>query len=722
MPNWDDRCTGDEKPPPSLPAHRRTQAARKTQDGLDSSHTEFRLVKDTCRLVGNEMMRRTTKPRTSLGSVVVLCILLSTSINCSSGQETTEPSPLFSSPTIVPTVNFTLLAKNPTAANSTVTPTLAPSAVENDGESGNRTFAPAMVNSTVSPASSPFPTSSPIPSALPSSAFPTFVAESMDKGFYRQDFVMENEAFDFFNETEQATLVSIFNSYTVNFAPEPNKTNRISTQCHCDDQRKSRDDFNRSILSLDYSCLYTSKSVNVTGFPLLFYAYVGNNLLRLKNDMQGAGLTIRNALELEFQQILSPAPTTSMQPSSHPTMVPSISALPSVIPSPAPSTTPTLQQPPTTPPMFLLYPTTGPVAVPMDNGERLAVGAIAAIVILAGMTFLLLLFWYYRSWSKKRELEASRPHNELSSSGGASASTIFTPRLRVSRPSSGRKASTTDSQSLAATGSAAPQSRTDSDDERGTNTFISPTDSLLSNKSLLSVGDSGLVEGSGDENDGTKNLQDEFDQYRDKNLEQLREDVEGNLSGFENIMSAAVTNALMGDEETNVDMQDLLWGCNANPDGTEIEASALFEVSDWLKRNETAGADRKRAFMQEILNKMVTSVRYGVIVAEDASRTIHESAAILGLQLAEELPMTTVLISGMRKMTTAEDMKRALHEFGEIDQAAVASGKRGFGIVRFRRRKSVDQALQRYKSGEIVILDVSIQMKVIMPSGVVESR
>jgi hypothetical protein len=652
------------------------------------------------------------------------------SINCSFGQETTEPSPLVSSPTIAPTVSLTVLAENPTAVNSTQAPTLTPSVVENDGDGDSRTFAPVMINSTanvtttesptVSSAPSPFPTSSPRPSAFPSSAFPTFADESMDKGFYRQDFVMEKEAFDFLNETEQATLVSIFNSYTVNFAPEPNKTNRITTQCHCDDQRKSRDDFNRSILSLDYSCLYTSKSVNVTGFPLLFYAYVGNNLLRLKNDMQDAGLAILNALELEFQQILSPAPTTSTQPSSPPTMVPSISALPSVIPSSAPSTTPTLQQLPTTPPMFLFYPTTGPVAVPMDNG--LAVGAIAAIVILAGMTFLLLLFWYYRSWSKKRELEASRPPNELSSSGGASTSTIFTPRLRVSRPSSGRKTSTTDSQSLAATGSAAPQSRSDSDDERGANTFISPTDSLLSNKSLLSVGDSGLVDGSGDENDGTKNLQDEFDQYRDKNLEQLREDVEGNLSGFENIMSAAVTNALMGDEETNVDMQDLLWGCNANPDGTEIEASALFEVSDWLKRNETVGADRKRAFMQEILNKMVTSVRYGVIVAEDASRTIHESAAILGLQLAEELPMTTVLISGMRKMTTAEDMKRALHEFGEIDQAAVASGKRGFGIVRFRRRKSVDQALQRYKSGEIVILDVSIQMKVIMPSGVVESR
>ena len=84
--------------------------------------------------------------------------------------------------------------------------------------------------------------------------------------------------------------------------------------------------------------------------------------------------------------------------------------------------------------------------------------------------------------------------------------------------------------------------------------------------------------------------------------------------------------------------------------------------------------------------------------------------------------MTTVIISGMRKTTTADDMKKALKEFGDIDVAAVASGRRGFGIVRFRRSSSVDRALRRYRSGEIVILDVSIQMKVLMPSGAVDSR
>jgi hypothetical protein len=222
--------------------------------------------------------------------------------------------------------------------------------------------------------------------------------------------------------------------------------------------------------------------------------------------------------------------------------------------------------------------------------------------------------------------------------------------------------------------------------------------------------------------DEAKNLQDEFDQYKDQNLEELRANVEGNLSGFEGIMSAAVTKALMGDEDADLDSKELLWGCNEDPSGAEVEASVLVEVSDWLKRNDSSPAEQRRAFMQEILNKMVASVRCGVIAAEDASRTVHESAALLGLQLANDLPMTTIIISGMRKAVNASEIVKSLSEFGDIDKAAVASGKRGFGIVRFRHPKSVERAMRRYRTAEIVIEDVAVQMKVLMPSGEVLGR
>ena len=83
--------------------------------------------------------------------------------------------------------------------------------------------------------------------------------------------------------------------------------------------------------------------------------------------------------------------------------------------------------------------------------------------------------------------------------------------------------------------------------------------------------------------------------------------------------------------------------------------------------------------MQDTLNKMVASVRYGVLGPDDASRSIHECAALLGLELATEIPVTTLIISGMRKTAEANDLVGAFQEFGEIAEAAVSSNQRGFG-------------------------------------------
>lgn len=83
--------------------------------------------------------------------------------------------------------------------------------------------------------------------------------------------------------------------------------------------------------------------------------------------------------------------------------------------------------------------------------------------------------------------------------------------------------------------------------------------------------------------------------------------------------------------------------------------------------------------MQSLLNKMVTSVRKGAVDPEDASRTIHECAALLGLQLANQLQVTTIILSGMQKTTSSVDVLRTMRNFGPVENAAVASNQRGFG-------------------------------------------
>ena len=95
-----------------------------------------------------------------------------------------------------------------------------------------------------------------------------------------------------------------------------------------------------------------------------------------------------------------------------------------------------------------------------------------------------------------------------------------------------------------------------------------------------------------DEADTTQIFADEFDQYKDQNLEKMRTDVEGNLEGCDGMMSQAVARALIEEDDITT-VSDVLWGGKDNVTGPEIEASALGIIMDWLKRNDKATAREK---------------------------------------------------------------------------------------------------------------------------------
>ena len=117
--------------------------------------------------------------------------------------------------------------------------------------------------------------------------------------------------------------------------------------------------------------------------------------------------------------------------------------------------------------------------------------------------------------------------------------------------------------------------------------------------------------------------------------------------------------------------------------------------------------------MQEQLNKMTASVLHKVIGPDDATRTIHECAVLLGLKLASELSVTTVLVAGMRKKATEADMRRTFSKFGDIAVAAIAPNERGFGIVRFKSKNAVNRVMGKFRTEDIVVEDVAVQLIVI---------
>jgi len=244
-------------------------------------------------------------------------------------------------------------------------------------------------------------------------------------------------------------------------------------------------------------------------------------------------------------------------------------------------------------------------------------------------------------------------------------------------------------------------------------------ESLMSHDSLLSIGHS-LSSGSIAERDETNVLRDEFDQYKNPDLEKMRTQVEENVVNSGGMMSEALTRALIREYDSIEEDDDTQW--SGNGDAIEIEAGVLCETNDWLKKKQGASIEDRRAFMQHALNEMVASVRNNKIAPEQASRSIHGCAAMLNLQLAENIPETALIITGMRKTVETKHVISAFRAYGEIEEAAVAPKSRGFGVVRYKSPKSVIKALQKFRNEEIVVQDVAVMVRVLSSSSTAQNQ
>ncbi|KAL7514626.1 hypothetical protein ACHAXN_012636 [Cyclotella atomus] len=199
---------------------------------------------------------------------------------------------------------------------------------------------------------------------------------------------------------------------------------------------------------------------------------------------------------------------------------------------------------------------------------------------------------------------------------------------------------------------------------------------------------------------------DEFDQYKNEALEQLRKEVERSIYDVDSMMSLAMTRIFM-----EVDtLLDLSWVGAEDP--ASIEASCYFETFDWMKQN-TASASSE-TFFQDMLNRVVQIVHRGLIRPSDGARLLHGCASILEMQLLRELPRTTVVVRGLRK---TNDLAQGHHSlvksfgcYGDIVDASISPKNKGFGFVRFVQPQSVVALMHRYENSEIEIQDVSVSI------------
>ena len=91
----------------------------------------------------------------------------------------------------------------------------------------------------------------------------------------------------------------------------------------------------------------------------------------------------------------------------------------------------------------------------------------------------------------------------------------------------------------------------------------------------------------------------------------------------------------------------------------------------------------RKEYFQDILNRLVTTVIIGMMPPLQGASLVYNIATILGLDLLQELPQKTLIVTGMRKTNDLirghDFLVTAFTPFGEIEEAAIAPSNRGFG-------------------------------------------
>lgn len=448
----------------------------------------------------------------------------------------------------------------------------------------NQTFSPVPSSNLNSNNPTSIPTVTVSPSGAPSSSFmptgapstnptpePTFEFPIFSKALFTQRFIVGNGRE--FLPHELGFIMNLYISFTSQFATDKNAESKVTTNCNITKQnggpkeRKRRQLVNKEMkflrrslqsfefVDVDYEMTYESQYINVTEYPKSFQQYVNSNNDKILDFFGGLGANVTQilpAVKLVFQKTdapsFGPSPYISHMPSFMPSGSPSI--LPSLTPSARPSLKPTVTT-------ELTEGTEG--SGPTTETTVIVVSVVVAIsIVIIG-----LLIFHRKRTFERDQINDTNP-------GVGPPDGMWNPRVQVNSQQAGLNPNP----------------------EKTPNGMVSPSESLISNQSLLSAGNS-IGGDSGDEADATQNLADEFDQYKDQNLEKMRADVEGNLTGFDSMMSQALTRALLDEDDDNIDPTELLWGGNVKLSGAEIEASALGEVTDWMKRKENLSVEEK---------------------------------------------------------------------------------------------------------------------------------
>ena len=336
----------------------------------------------------------------------------------------------------------------------------------------------------------------------------------------------------------------------------------------------------KNLLVISFTMEYSSRyGLDIEDYPSQFQNWVNSNLEQVTIDMKDRFLPVIAAQNVIVYKPTGPTgQPTSETPSAAPTLLSMPTSVPSYAPSQFPSWNPSRK------------PSTLPPNSGKDNDQTSFIVGLAAGLGGAAIIICFLL-WNMRRKNQKKQ-EERRAAMARADEGQAADM-----EAQIWNLDEGMEVPMSDDMLSGGGGGISRQSSQDSQQRRESRDISSPqgagtvVDSIFTNPSMVSGGGSfssdpdNYAEGSGVQ---LNSLQDEFDNYKNQDLEYMRNGVEESVYGAEGMMSLAMTRALMDDEDVDIHPS---WGGAEDPES--IEANGLCETNDWLRKNEHSTLDER---------------------------------------------------------------------------------------------------------------------------------
>jgi hypothetical protein len=162
-------------------------------------------------------------------------------------------------------------------------------------------------------------------------------------------------------------------------------------------------------------------------------------------------------------------------------------------------------------------------------------------------------------------------------------------------------------------------------------------------------------------------------------IDLLRNRITKCIPQTEEMVSRAVINAFFSDDESHStnDSVSESFSDHTFYHAVQFEADAMRAAYVWVKQNQPSFVDVNDELVMEFLQKQVDAVLLQVrrdrLSAIEACQVLISVACVLGLDVTAPGENTTVVLLGLDKATTEEDLASVMKKCGEINSAAVSS-------------------------------------------------